>query len=58
MTSLKKAEAQAVALRTNWLQTARKKQLKPTDKHFIWLILAGRGWGKKEQVRKILLCMP
>ncbi len=46
MTSLKKAEAQAVALRTNWLQTARKKQLKPTDKHFIWLILAGRGWGK------------
>ena len=46
MTQLKIAEAQAIALRTNWLETARDKQLQPKFKHYIWLILAGRGWGK------------
>ena len=46
MTQLKKAEAQAIALRTDWLETARDKQLQPKVKHYIWLILAGRGWGK------------
>ena len=46
MTQLKKAEAQAIALRTDWLETARNKQLKPNIEHYIWLILAGRGWGK------------
>lgn len=34
------------ALYTNWLSTAREKQLAPEEDHFIWLILAGRGWGK------------
>ena len=34
------------ALYTNWLSTAREKQLPPEEDHFIWLILAGRGWGK------------
>ena len=34
------------ALYTNWLSTAREKQLPPEVDHFIWLILAGRGWGK------------
>jgi len=43
---LSKAEAQAIELRTNWLETARDKQLQPQANHFIWLILAGRGWGK------------
>ena len=34
-------------LRTSWLETARVKQLQPKDTpHYIWLILAGRGWGK------------
>jgi phage terminase large subunit-like protein len=34
-------------LRTSWLETARVKQLQPKEKpHYIWLILAGRGWGK------------
>lgn len=33
-------------LYTNWLKTAREKQLQPKIDHFIWLILAGRGWGK------------
>ena len=46
MTQLKTAEAQAIALRTEWLDTARDKQLQPKINHYIWLILAGRGWGK------------
>lgn len=47
MTQLKNnAEAKAIELRTNWLETAREKQLQPAYKHYIWLILAGRGWGK------------
>ena len=33
-------------LYTKWLRTARDKQLQPQEDHFIWLILAGRGWGK------------
>jgi len=33
-------------LYTNWLKTARDKQLPPEEDFFIWLILAGRGWGK------------
>ena len=31
---------------TNWLNTARENQITPRGDHFIWLILAGRGWGK------------
>ena len=46
MTQLKTAESQAIALRTEWLETARDKQLQPKVNHYIWLILAGRGWGK------------
>lgn len=47
MTQLKSnAEAKAIELRTDWLETAREKQLQPAYKHYIWLILAGRGWGK------------
>lgn len=46
MTQLKTAESQAIALRTEWLDTARDKQLQPKLEHYIWLILAGRGWGK------------
>jgi len=46
LTQLKKAEAEAFNLRTDWLKTARDKQLQPKVNHFIWLILAGRGWGK------------
>jgi phage terminase large subunit-like protein len=41
------AEKATISLYTKWLQTARPKQLPPTDQeYFIWLILAGRGWGK------------
>lgn len=46
MTRLKKAESEAFNLRTSWLETARDKQLQPQIDHYIWLILAGRGWGK------------
>ncbi len=46
MTQLKTAEAKATALRIKWLDTARDKQLQPKIDHYIWLILAGRGWGK------------
>ncbi len=36
----------AMALYIDWGQKARLKQLRPVTDHFIWLILAGRGWGK------------
>lgn len=31
---------------TNWTSGARWKQLSPVEEYNIWLILAGRGWGK------------
>ena len=31
---------------TEWQKTARNKQLTPEKEFLIWLILAGRGWGK------------
>ena len=34
------------ALYIDWGKKARTKQLRPLDDHFIWLVLAGRGWGK------------
>jgi len=37
---------QTIALYTNWLKTARAKQIAPDVDFYIWLILAGRGWGK------------
>ena len=40
------AEKATIKLYTDWLKTARPKQLEPEGKHNIWLILAGRGWGK------------
>ena len=40
------AEKATVVLYTEWLKTARAKQLEPKGKFNIWLILAGRGWGK------------
>ena len=43
---MKKAESEAFSLRTSWLELARDKQLQPRIQHYIWLILAGRGWGK------------
>lgn len=34
-------------MKERWINLARKEQLAPTDDDwFIWLILAGRGWGK------------
>lgn len=33
-------------LYTKWIAQAREKQLPPEEDFFIWLILAGRGWGK------------
>ena len=47
MTKLQdKSEKATVSLYTKWLKTARAKQLPPKEDFFIWLILAGRGWGK------------
>ena len=47
MTQLKSNALQATATHyTDWLKTARKKQLAPEEEYYIWLILAGRGWGK------------
>jgi phage terminase large subunit-like protein len=40
------SEKKAIALYTEWLKTARPKQIPPQENFFIWLILAGRGWGK------------
>ena len=39
-------EKATISLYTDWLKKARRKQLQPIEEHFIWLILAGRGWGK------------
>ena len=39
-------EKATLNLYTNWLTTARPKQISPQENHHIWLILAGRGWGK------------
>ena len=40
------AEKATISLYTDWLKAARTKQLQPKEQHYIWLILAGRGWGK------------
>ena len=40
------ADKEAIVLYTNWLKTAREKQISPSTEFNIWLILAGRGWGK------------
>ena len=40
------AEKATIKLYTDWLNTARPKQLPPEEEHYIHLILAGRGWGK------------
>lgn len=40
------ADKQTIALYTKWLKEARDKQISPTIPYSIWLILAGRGWGK------------
>ncbi len=40
------AEKATINLYTSWLKTARPKQIQPKKDHYIWLILAGRGWGK------------
>ena len=47
MTQLQTEEEKAtINLYTEWLNLARAKQLQPKESHYIWLILAGRGWGK------------
>jgi len=47
LTSLRSQGHKAVAsLYTDWLSTARPTQLTPQGDWNIWLILAGRGWGK------------
>ncbi len=49
-------EEEANALLYDWEFWARPEQLLPTDDWYIWLIMAGRGWGKTrtgaEAVRK------
>jgi phage terminase large subunit-like protein len=36
----------ADALETDWASIARPEQLAPSGEWLLWLILAGRGWGK------------
>lgn len=43
---LSPAEAGAMATLGHWIATARPKQIAPDGDWGIWLILAGRGWGK------------
>lgn len=40
------SEKKTLSLYTDWLTTARSKQITPAGDYHIWLILAGRGWGK------------
>lgn len=47
MTRLRKqGHIKSASLYTDWLDTARPTQITPSGDWFIWLILAGRGWGK------------
>jgi predicted phage terminase large subunit-like protein len=47
LTRLQTVEHQkTIEIYTNWLKTARPKQLPKKGDWNIWLILAGRGWGK------------
>lgn len=39
-------EAAALKSYTEWVRTAREKQIAPDGDWLCWLILAGRGWGK------------
>ncbi len=40
------SQKKTIEFYNNWLLTARDKQLTPTGDWNVWLILAGRGWGK------------
>lgn len=44
--ALTDVELRMVLKRLKWLKTARKEQLTPDGDWDIWMILAGRGWGK------------
>ena len=44
--SLPTSNAKEAELSINWLKTARQKQIAPSGNWNVWLILAGRGWGK------------
>ena len=46
LNELTENDASAVASYGEWLSKARSKQLAPDGEWNIWLILAGRGWGK------------
>jgi len=39
-------QIRTIEIYTNWINTARSKQLPKSGNWNIWLILAGRGWGK------------
>lgn len=40
------SQKKTIEFYNNWLYSARNKQLTPTGQWNVWLILAGRGWGK------------
>ena len=44
--SLSDIELETRLLRVKWIKSARPKQITPKGDWSIWLILAGRGWGK------------
>lgn len=46
MSLRKQGHVKSASLYTDWLDTARPAQITPSGDWFIWLILAGRGWGK------------
>ena len=46
LTSLPERKASQPTQHIKWLKQARKKQLPPVGEWNIWLMLAGRGWGK------------
>jgi phage terminase large subunit-like protein len=39
-------ELETRLIRLKWIKSARPKQITPKGDWSIWLILAGRGWGK------------
>jgi len=43
------------SLKKDWFRVARADQLEPPGDWFVWLILAGRGWGKSRTAAEFVL---
>jgi phage terminase large subunit-like protein len=49
------ATALAEVLESGWASTARPNQLPPAGDWFVWLAIAGRGWGKTRVLSEFVI---